>query len=89
MSCWSVLTCPHSIGAAVQVIQAKLSEDDSLAERTPLSPDRVAELLDVYLRSTYFNYGGEFYKQREGVAMGSSVSEVVEWVWGPLVVCSR
>ena len=33
------------IGEAVQVIQAKLREDDSLAERTPLSPDRVAELL--------------------------------------------
>ena len=35
------------IGEAVQVIQAKLREDDSLAERTPLSPDRVAELLDM------------------------------------------
>ena len=51
-----------SIGEAVQVIQAKLREDDSLAERIPLSPDRVAELLDMCLRSTYFSYGGEFYE---------------------------
>ena len=65
------------IGEAVQVIQAKLREDDSLAERTPLSPDRVAELLDMCLRSTYFSYGGEFYEQREGAAMGSPVSAVV------------
>ena len=65
------------IGEAVQVIQAKLREDDSLAERTPLSPDRVAELLDMCLRSTYFSYSGEFYEQREGAAMGSPVSAVV------------
>ena len=32
------------IGETVQVIRAKLREDDSLAERTPLSLDRVAEL---------------------------------------------
>ena len=32
------------IGEAVLVIWAKLREDDSLAERTPLSLDRVAEL---------------------------------------------
>ena len=38
-----------SIGEAVQVIQAKLREDDSPVGRTPLSPDRVAELLDMCL----------------------------------------
>ena len=44
------------IGEEVHVIQAKLREDDSLDERTPLMPDRVAELLDMCLRSTYFSY---------------------------------
>ena len=50
----SSLSTNVPIGEAVQVIQAKLRKDDSLAERTPLSPDRVAELLDMCLRSTYF-----------------------------------
>ena len=59
------------IGEAVQVIRAKPRDDDSLTERTPLSPDRVAELLDLCLRSTYFSFGGEFCEQREGAAMGS------------------
>lgn len=65
------------IGEAVEVIRDKLREDDSLIERTPLSPDRIAELLGLCLRSTYFSYGGEFYEQREGAAMGSPVSAVV------------
>ena len=64
-------------GEAVKVIQAKLREDDDLAGRTPLPSDRVAELLDMCLRSTYFSYGGEFYEQREGATMGSPVSAVV------------
>ena len=61
----------------VKWFRSKLREDDTLAERTPLSPDRMAELLDMCLRSTYFSYGGEFYEQREGAAMGSPISAVV------------
>ena len=57
----------------MQVIQA-----GRMAERTLLLPDRVAELLDMCLRSTY---GGEFYKQSEGATMGSPVSAVVASVY--------
>ena len=48
-----------------------------LVERTPLSPDRIAEVLGLCLKSTYFSYGGKFYEQREGAAVGSPVSAVV------------
>ena len=65
------------IGEAVEVIWDKLREDEDLAERTPLSPDRVAKLLGLCLRSTYFSYGGEFYEQREGAAMDSPVPVIV------------
>ena len=65
----SSLFTNEPIGETVQVIQAKLREDDILAERIPLSPDRVAELVDMCLSSTYFSYGGEFYKQSGGAAM--------------------
>ena len=65
------------IDEAVQVIRDRLRGDETLMNRTTLSPDRVAELLEACLRSTYFCYGGEFYEQREGAAMGSPVSAVV------------
>ena len=62
---------------AVDVIHRRLLEDEELEERTPLSPDRIAELLRLCLKSTYFSYDGEFYEQREGAAMGSPVSAIV------------
>ena len=62
---------------AVQVIQQRLTQDDTLASRTTLSPDKVAKLLDICLRSTYFSYDCDFYQQQEGVAMGSPVSAAV------------
>ena len=62
---------------AIDIIRDRLEEDDSLEDRTPLSPHRVAELLQLCLRSTYFSFNGEFYEQREGAAMGSPVSAVV------------
>ena len=46
-------------------------------DRTPLSAGRVAELLEVCLKSTYFSYGGDFYEQTQGAAMGSPVSAIV------------
>ena len=42
-----------------------------------LSPDWVAELLEVCLRSTYFCYKGTFNEQQEGAAMRSPVSTAV------------
>ena len=65
------------IGEAVKVIQEMLHDDEDLVVRTPLSPDRIGELLELCLRSTYFSYNGEFYEQSEGAAMGSPVSAIV------------
>ena len=59
---------------AVGVIRDKLREDEDLVERTPLSQVGVAEVLSLCLKSTYFSFGGEFYKERQGATMGSPVS---------------
>ena len=65
------------VDETVRVIRDRLQNDRTLSDRTTLLPDRVAELLEVCLRSTYFSHEGAFYKQREGAAMGSPVSTVV------------
>ena len=45
--------------------------------RGSASADRLAELLEMWLRSTYFSYHRDFYEQRESAAMGSPVSAMV------------
>ena len=62
---------------SVGVIRDMLELDDTLEDRTPLTPERITELLGMCLRSTYFSYGGDFYQQKHGAAMGSPVSAVV------------
>ena len=62
---------------AVRVIRDRLQNDRTLSDRTTLSPNRVAELLEVCLRSIYFSHEGTFYKQCKGAGMGSPVSAVV------------
>ena len=52
-----------SVDEEVQVIRDKLQGDETLAGRTNLSPDRVAELLEACLRSIYFSYRGDVYEQ--------------------------
>ena len=65
------------VDEAIRVIGNKLQDDETLEDRIPLSPERVTELLELCLRSTYFSYDGDFYEQREGAAMGSPVSATV------------
>ena len=48
------------VGEALHVIQRRLKEDELLRDRTTLSAGRVAELLEMCLKSTDFSYGGRF-----------------------------
>ena len=65
------------IDEAVDTIRERLLKDVNLVKRTPLSLERIAELLDLCLRSTYFSYNVVFYEQTKGAAMGSLVTAVV------------
>ena len=65
------------INGSVQVIHNLLKNDTTLEERTAMDADRIAELVEVCLRSTYFCFQDKFYQQKESAAMGSPVSAVV------------
>ena len=56
---------------AIKVVRTKLDEDPKLQVRTPLSLERILELLSFCLNITYLTYRGVIYKQKHGAAMGS------------------
>ena len=62
---------------AVKATLHKLENDPSLADRTNLTPAQIADLLTFVLRSTYFQYNGSIYEQKDGAAIGSPVSAVI------------
>ena len=62
---------------AVEVIKIRLLEDKNLSDRCELSVEQVTTLLELCLNTTYFLYGGKFYQQMQGAAMGSPVSPIV------------
>ena len=62
---------------AIQVVRNCLESDQTLQERTKLSVDNLVELIELCLKTTYFSFGGKFYTQVHGCAMGSPVSPIV------------
>jgi len=62
---------------AVSTALKRLTEDNSLPDRTKLTPENVCQLLEFCLDATCFSFRGVFYKQKHGTAMGSPVSSVV------------
>ena len=65
------------IDEANKVIHDRLRGDETLVNKSTLSPDRVAELLEAWLRSTYFCYRGptvvvNLYMEFEELALRST-----------------
>ena len=65
------------VDQALNVIECKLRQDLTLPDRSELNGDQLIQLLEYCLTTTYFVYGGEFYQQVHGAAMGSPVSPIV------------
>jgi hypothetical protein len=65
------------VDKALQVIRNKLHNDNTLAERPVLQVEAILELLEVCLKTIYFQVNDKFFQQKDGMAMGSSLSPIV------------
>ena len=62
---------------AIQVLNVKLHEEQSLIERTSIPVPQIVFLTDLCLHSTFFRFQGKFFEQTDGAAMGSPLSPII------------
>ena len=62
---------------ALEVLREALTNDNTLQERTKLTVDQILELTSLCVNNTVFTYKDTFYKQTEGMAMGSPLSPII------------
>ena len=77
----SALFTSVPVDKALEIIRRRLTEDVTLSNRTPLSPDDIIAMLEKCLKGTYFLYKGEYYLQIHGAAMGSPVFPIVSNIY--------
>ena len=65
------------IQPALDIIQQRLDQDQSLKDRTSMTIQHIIRLLEFCLNSTSFRFQGKYYQQMEGAAMGSPLSPIV------------
>jgi len=65
------------IDKALNVLRAALEVDQSLGNRTPLTIDQIVELTSFCVNNTVFQFKTCFFKQADGMAMGSTLSPVL------------
>ena len=65
------------VNEALLVISQRLQQDDTLKDRTSIPIPDLCALVELCLKSTYFQFGKSFYEQVEGAAMGSPLSPIV------------
>jgi hypothetical protein len=69
------------VNEALHVIKERLKDDTTLEERSALPVESMMELLEVCLKTTYFQVGDKFYQQKEDMAVGSSLSPTVSSIY--------
>ena len=62
---------------AIQILEEKLNEDQSLPERTSISVPQILSLANLCLCSTFFRFQRQFFEQTDGVAMRSPLSPII------------
>ena len=71
-----------SLYTTIPIDQALLIiHDDKLADRTPLTPNEILDLLSILLRTTYFKFNDQSYQQTDGAAMGGPTSAIVSEIY--------
>jgi hypothetical protein len=69
------------VDEALQVIRNNLHNGDTLTERSVLEVEAIMELVEVCLRTTYFQVDDGFFQQKDSMAMGSSLSPIVSSIY--------
>ena len=62
---------------AITIIRSELGLDLELHIRTPIKVEHIISLLEFCLKTTYFQFQGQFFEQLQGAATGSPVSPIV------------
>ena len=65
------------VNEALVVISQHLQNDATLTDRTNINFPNLCTLVELCLKSTYFQFGESFYEQVDGAAMGSPLSPIV------------
>ena len=66
-----------SVDVAKTVVFEQLKKDDTLDDRSDLTPIDTMTALNLCLDNTYLYFRGKFCRQIIGVAMGSSISVII------------
>ena len=65
------------INEAIKIVKEKLNSDESLQERTSIPVPQLVELIELCLRSTYFQFRDEYREQTDSAAKGLPLSPAV------------
>ncbi len=61
----------------IPILKMILEQDDSLEDRTAITPGELCNLVELCVKSTYFCFEETFYEQKEGASMGSPLSPIL------------
>ena len=65
------------IDEALEVVRVRLTKDPTLMDRIRIPVPQLVELIELCLRSTYFQFQNNFFEQIDGTPMGSPLYPII------------
>ena len=65
------------VDPSIHIVQQKLTQDPTLHQRTSMSIQNIATLLEFCRKNTYLLFQGKYYEQVQDTAMGSPISPLI------------
>ena len=62
---------------ALEIMQEKLKNDETLEDRTSFSAKTITNLIKFCMKTTYFGFKDKIYQQLDGAPMGSPLSPII------------
>ena len=67
--------------SAIKTLENWLRRHTDILNGTNLSMEGIVKLISLCVSNTYFTHNGKFYKQRQGLPMGSPISPLLANIW--------
>ena len=65
------------INEALRVVKEQLNNDQTLSKRTSIPISQLVGLVELWLRTMYFQFQDDYFKQTDSAAMGCPLSPVI------------
>ena len=72
----------------LNIIKDYVNNDDQFTRKTAITQDKIFDIVNMVLTTTWYTFNSQFYQQTDGVAMGGTPSSIMAEIYMQVHECT-